>query len=122
MNALNSKLTSQLVWDGITKKGTVKNATVLNEQIRGEGATVRISIAYEDGASAQAEETLSTTAPLTLWWDAGTHVAREESESVEATTAGFVVRATRLPIAVLRADQDGAGTLQVTLPVVCVKR
>jgi len=49
-------------------------------------------------------------------------VAREESEDVEATTAGFVVRATRLPIAVLRADQDGAGTLQVTLPVVCVKR
>jgi hypothetical protein len=45
-----------------------------------------------------------------------------ESKGVEATAAGFVVRTARLLIAVLRAHQDGAGTLQVTLPVVCVKR
>ena len=50
------------------------------------------------------------------------HVAREESESVEATAARFVVRAARLLIAKLGAFQDDAGTLQVTLPVVWVKR
>ena len=49
-------------------------------------------------------------------------MAREESEGVEAPAAGFVVRAACLPIAMLRAHQDGAGTLQMTLSVVCVKR
>ena len=57
MNASYSKVGSQWIWDGITKQGTVKNITVLNEQIRGEGATVRVSIAYQDGASSQVEET-----------------------------------------------------------------
>jgi hypothetical protein len=56
--ALNSKIGAQLIWDGITKKGTVKNIAVLKEHIRGEGATVRISIAYEDGTSSQVEEML----------------------------------------------------------------
>jgi hypothetical protein len=56
--ALSSKVASQLLWDSLTKKGTVQNITVLQEQIRGEGATVRISIAYADGTSSQAEEML----------------------------------------------------------------
>jgi len=43
---------------GITKEGTVKNIAVLKEHIRGEGATVHISIAYEDGTSSQGEEML----------------------------------------------------------------
>ena len=38
-------------------------------------------------------------------------MAREEAEGVEATAAGFVVRAARLPIAELSAGQDGAGTV-----------
>lgn len=50
------------------------------------------------------------------------HVAREEAEGVEATAAGFVVRAARLLIAKLSALQVGAGPLQVTLAVIGVKR
>ena len=49
-------------------------------------------------------------------------MAGEEPEGVKATAAGLVVRAARLSIAVLRTLQDGAGTFQVTLPVVGVKR
>jgi hypothetical protein len=41
---------------------------------------------------------------------------------VEATAARFVMRAARLLIAELGARQDDAGTLQVTLPVLGVKR
>ena len=54
---------------------------------------------------------LFDSAPLILWWDTGSHMAREEAEGVEATAAGFVVRAARLPIAELSAGQDGAGTV-----------
>ena len=50
------------------------------------------------------------------------HAAREEPESVEATAAGFVVRAARLLIAELGAGQDGTGTVQVAFAVVGVKR
>ena len=50
------------------------------------------------------------------------HSAREESEGVEATAAGFTVRAARLLIAELGAGQDGAGTLQVMRPMVRIKR
>ena len=64
----------------------------------------------------------SSTAHLDLWWFTGTHAAREEAEGVKAPTAGFVVGAARLLIAVLGAHQDGAGPLQVALAVVCVKR
>ena len=49
-------------------------------------------------------------------------MAREEAESVEATAAGFIVRAARLLIANLRAFQDGAGPREVTLAVIGVKR
>jgi hypothetical protein len=56
--AMNSKFGAQLVWDHITKNGTVKNIAVLKEHIRGEGATVQFSIAYEDGTSSQGEEML----------------------------------------------------------------
>jgi len=62
------------------------------------------------------------SAPLNLWWDTGSHAAREEAEGVEATAARFVVRTARLLIAKLGALQDRAGTLQVTLPVSGVKR
>jgi hypothetical protein len=41
---------------------------------------------------------------------------------MEAAAAGFVVRAARLLIAELGAYQDRAGTLQVALPLVRVKR
>ena len=40
---------------------------------------------------------------------------------MEATAAGFVVRAARLLIAKLGACQDGAGPLKVTLTVIGVK-
>jgi hypothetical protein len=50
------------------------------------------------------------------------HAACEEAEGVKATAAGFVVRAARLLIAELGASQDGAGTREVTLTVVRVKR
>ena len=50
------------------------------------------------------------------------HAARKESEGVQATTAGFVVRAARLLIAKLGAFQDGAGSFEVTLPVIGVKQ
>jgi hypothetical protein len=50
------------------------------------------------------------------------HAACEEAEGVEATAASFVMRAARLLIAELGALEDGAGTLQVTLPMICVKR
>src|SRR5262245_35574054 len=62
------------------------------------------------------------SAPLTLGWDTGTHVAREETEGVKATAAGFVVRAARLLVTELGTHQDRADTLQVTFAVVCVKR
>jgi hypothetical protein len=41
---------------------------------------------------------------------------------MEATAASFVVRAACLLIAELGTSQNGAGTLQVTLLVICVKR
>jgi hypothetical protein len=59
---------------------------------------------------------------LMLWWDTGTHATCEEAEGMQLTATGFVVRAARLLIATLGADQDDTGTLQVTLPMVCVKR
>ena len=46
----------------------------------------------------------------------------EEAEFMQATAAGFVVRAAGLLIAMLGALQDDAGSLQVTLPMVFVKR
>ena len=59
---------------------------------------------------------------MILWWDTGTHAAREESECVEATAASFVVGAARLLVAKLSACQDDAGTPQVTLPMIGIKR
>ena len=41
---------------------------------------------------------------------------------MEVAAAGFVVGAPRLLVAKLSAHQDGAGTLQVTLPVIGIKR
>ena len=59
---------------------------------------------------------------LVLWWNTGAHAAREEAEGVEATAARFVMRAARFLIAELGARQDDADTLQVSLPVIGVKR
>jgi len=59
---------------------------------------------------------------LELGWNAGAHLTREESQGVEATAAGLGVRAARLLIAVLGPKQDGAGSVQVTFPVLGVKR
>jgi len=50
------------------------------------------------------------------------YAACEEAKGVEVTAAGFVVRAARLVIAALGAPQDDAGTVQVTLPLLGVKR
>ena len=41
---------------------------------------------------------------------------------MEVASASFVVRAARLVVAMLRARQDDAGTPQVTLPVIGIKR
>jgi hypothetical protein len=49
-------------------------------------------------------------------------LAGEESQGVEATTAGFPVRAACLLIAELGPKQDGADSIQVTFPVLGVKR
>jgi hypothetical protein len=49
-------------------------------------------------------------------------VAREEAEGMQVATAGFVVGATRLAIAALGAQQDGAHPFQAPLPLVSVKR
>ena len=58
---------------------------------------------------------------MILWWDAGTHVACEESKGVEVTAASFIVRAARLLIAKLGPFQDSAGASEVTLAVSGVK-
>jgi hypothetical protein len=59
LTAIKSRIMTQLMWDNITKKGTVQNVKVLKEEVRGEGATVRISVEYRDGTSAQVEEMMS---------------------------------------------------------------
>jgi len=59
---------------------------------------------------------------LTLWWNTGTHAAREESQGVQATAAGFEVGATRLLVASLGAHQDSGDTLQVAAAVFDIKR
>jgi hypothetical protein len=59
LTAIKSRIMTQLMWDNITKKGTVQNVKVLNEEVRGEGATVRISVEYRDGTSSQVEEMMS---------------------------------------------------------------
>jgi hypothetical protein len=50
------------------------------------------------------------------------HATREEAEGMQVTATGFVVRAPSFLIAKLGALQHGAGSLQVALPVVVVKR
>ena len=50
---------------------------------------------------------------LTLWWDTGTHVAGEEAKGVQATAAGFEVRATCLLVANLGVLQVGGDALEV---------
>jgi hypothetical protein len=53
---------------------------------------------------------------LVLWWDTGTHAAREESERLEVAAAGLVVGA-----ACLGAGSDRANPVEVTLPLIGVK-
>jgi hypothetical protein len=56
---LNYRPWFQWVCDGITKKSTVKNVSVLGEEIRGDGAKVSFAIEYNDGTSSQSEVALS---------------------------------------------------------------
>ena len=58
---------------------------------------------------------------MILWWDTGTHAAREESKGVQVAAAGFAVRTARLLVAELGTFQQDAGTLQVAFPVIGVK-
>jgi len=50
---------------------------------------------------------------LILWWDTGTHAAREEVEGVELAAARFEGRTARSLIASLRTTQDGGGALEM---------
>jgi hypothetical protein len=50
------------------------------------------------------------------------HATCEEAEGVQLAAAGFVVRVAGLLIATLSTFQDDAGPLQVTLPMVRLKR
>jgi len=59
LTALESWIMTRLMWDRLTKNGTIKSIKVLNEEVRGEGAAVSISIAYRDGTSCQIDDTLS---------------------------------------------------------------
>ena len=73
---------------------------------------------------------VSVTVPLklvrqrtfSLRWDTGSHASREESQSVEATTASFEVGATCLLIASLSVLQDGGYAFEVGRSVVGIKR
>jgi len=46
------------LWDDVTRKGTITKVEILKEEIRGEGATVRFKIHYQDGKSLESEEEL----------------------------------------------------------------
>jgi hypothetical protein len=45
-----------MMWDVLTRKGTIKNVEVLKEEIRGEGATLRFRLTFKDGGTAEGEE------------------------------------------------------------------
>ena len=59
---------------------------------------------------------------MDLWWDTGTHAAREEAEGVKLAAAIFVVRAARLLVAELGTHEDSAGPFQVAFAVFGIKR
>lgn len=46
------------MWDEITRNGTIREIEVLSEEVRGEGATVRFKIHYEDGRTKNEDEPL----------------------------------------------------------------
>jgi Domain of unknown function (DUF4878)/WD domain, G-beta repeat len=45
-------------WDVVTRKGSIKKVEILKEEIRGEGATVRYKIHFNDGKSIESQEDL----------------------------------------------------------------
>src|SRR5687768_16246737 len=57
-----------------------------------------------------------------LWWHAGSHAAREESQFVELTSAGFEMATPRCLVASLGALKDGGNVLQVTMAMVSIKQ
>ena len=46
----------QLIWDSLTKKGTITTVEVVKETSRGEGATLELKLSYKDGTSIKGEE------------------------------------------------------------------
>ena len=61
------------------------------------------------------------SAPLILWWDTGTHTAREEAQFVELATASFEMRATRGLVAGLGTLEARSRALQVAFAVRGIK-
>lgn len=59
---------------------------------------------------------------MTLWWNTGTHAAREEVEVVELATTFFEMRTTCLLIAGLGTLKDFRQTLEMAFAVGGVKR
>ncbi|MGF1577931.1 MAG: hypothetical protein ACFCD0_01060 [Gemmataceae bacterium] len=49
---------TKILWDAITRKGTVAKITILEEKVRGEGATVSLKLTYKNAMSVQAQLTL----------------------------------------------------------------
>jgi len=56
--ALESGEARKVLWDSITRKGTIKDVESLKEEVRGEGATVSFKIIYKDGKTIELEESL----------------------------------------------------------------
>ena len=46
------------IWDRNTRNGTIEKIEILNEDIRGEGATVLIKIHFKDGSTTDSTEPL----------------------------------------------------------------
>jgi hypothetical protein len=61
------------------------------------------------------------SAPLILWWDTGTHAAREESEFVELATAGLEMGTSGCFVATLGALNLGSRAFQVAFAVFGIK-
>jgi hypothetical protein len=49
---------AKVLWDAVTRKGSITKVEILKEEIRGEGATVRFKIHYKDGRTFECEEDL----------------------------------------------------------------
>jgi hypothetical protein len=56
---LNQGGVMQVIWDQVTKKGTIKNIDITKSEIRGEGATIYYKINYKDGTNVEADEIMT---------------------------------------------------------------